>query len=413
MSHGTVAVIGSGVAGLTAAHLLRRTHDVTLFEADDRLGGHAHTHQAGGTAVDTGFIVHNTRTYPLLCRLFEELGVQTRPTEMSLSVHCDECGLEFAGGRRGRGLLPRGSRRVWRNYALMLTEVPRFNNDARRFLRIGGEPGLSFGEFLARHDYSRYFVDHVALPLVATVWSAEENTGLAQPAGPLLDFLNNHALLSLVDRVRWRTVVGGSRNYVDRIAAELTTVRLATPVREVRRHADGVTLVDASGGVHEVDKVVIATHADQALALLADPTRAEREVLGAFRYTRNRVHLHSDASVLPAARRARASWNLRKRSCRGAGPITVTYDLNRLMRLDAVGDHLVTLNGSIDPDRVLASMRYEHPRIDQASEDARQRLPALTSATTAYAGAYHGSGFHEDGCAAGARAAAAFGAPRW
>jgi predicted NAD/FAD-binding protein len=363
--------------------------------------------------VDTGFIVHNDRTYPRLCRLFAELGVATRPTEMSLGVRCDGCGLEYAGGRRGRGLLPRGGHRIWRDYARMLAEVPRFDRDARRFLALDPDPELTFGAFLEARRYSRYFVDHFALPLVATVWSAEEAAGPAQPAAPLLEFLDNHALLSVTGKIRWRTVVGGSREYVGRIAAGLPAIRTSTPVKAVRRHTGGVTLTDAGGGVHEAAGVVIATHADQALALLADPTPAEQKILGAFRYTRNRVHLHSDPSLLAAARHARGSWNMRKRSCRGGGPILVTYDLDRLMRLDAAGDHLVTLNGEPDiaPDTVLASMWYEHPRIDRASEEARRRLPELTGPTTAYAGAYHGSGFHEDGCLAGARAAAVFGAP--
>ncbi|MEV4887792.1 FAD-dependent oxidoreductase [Nonomuraea sp. NPDC055795] len=419
----SVAVIGSGVAGLTAAYLLRRRYDVTLFEADDRFGGHAHTHDirtpdGACVPIDTGFIVHNTRTYPALRRLFAELGVRTSATEMSLGVSCEECGLEYSGGRNGKGLPPGGPPRVWAAYARLLAEVLRFHRDARRLLKAGADPGVSFGEFLSPRRYSRYFVDHFALPLVAAVWSMAEDDALTQHAWSLLSFLDNHAMLSVTGRVPWRTVVGGSRAYVDRITVRDSTshdltARSSTPIRAVRRHDDGVEIADASGGWHEASKVVIATHADQALALLTDATLAEKRVLGAFRYSRNRILLHTDTSALPRARRARASWNLRKRSCQGSGPITVTYHMNRLMMLSEPVDYLVTLNNDeIDQNAVLASAVYEHPILDASSFTAQRLLPELTSATTAYAGAYHGWGFHEDGCVSGVRAAAAFGV-RW
>lgn len=413
-----VAVIGSGVAGLTAAYLLRGRYDVALFEADDRFGGHAHTHDVrtrdgAVVPIDTGFIVHNTRTYPTLCRLFAELGVRTSATEMTLSVSCEECGLEYAGGRNGRGLPPSGPPGVWGGYAWLLVEVLRFNRDARRLLKGGVDPGVNFGEFLRSHRYSRYFIDHFASPLVAAVWSAAEDDALAQHAWSLLSFLDNHAMLSVTGRVPWRTVIGGSRAYVDRITAHDLTAWSSTPIRAVRRHDDGVEIVDAGGVWHEASKVVIATHADQALALLIDATLAEKSVLGAFRYSRNQILLHTDTSVLPSAHRARAAWNLRKHSCQGNGPITVTYHMNRLMTLSEPVDYLVTLNNEeIDPNAVLASAVYEHPIPDESSVAAQRLLPELTSDTTTYAGAYHGWGFHEDGCLSGVRAAAAFGV-RW
>lgn len=414
---GTVAVIGSGVAGLTAAYLLRRRYDVVLFEADNRLGGHAHTHDlaspAGGTvAVDSGFIVHNRRTYPNLIRLFDELGVDTQPTEMSMSVRCDGCGLEYAGGRRLPGLVPRPGVLTRPAYLRMLTEVPRFHRAARKLLAADGSDDLTLGEFLRAGRFSRYFADHFALPVVSAVWSADARTSARYPARYLFAFLDHHGMLAVTGSPLWRTVVGGSREYVRR-AAKGVAVHTSTPVRAVHRHADGVRIRDDADHVTEVGQVVVATHPDQALRLLADPTAGERAILGAFRYSRNETWLHTDPSPLPRAAGAAASWNYRKPTC-ASGPesVLVTYNLNRLMRLPGPQRHLVTLNaaGRVAPDRVLRRMVYEHPIYTPESVVAQRRLPDLNTGRTAFAGAYHGWGFHEDGCAAGVRAAVAFGA---
>ena len=420
----TAAVVGSGVAGLTAAYLLQRTHDVTLFEVDDRLGGHAHTHDIAtpdGRAlpIDSGFIVHNERTYPNLLRLFRELGVATQPTEMSMSITCEGCGLEYAGARGLAGLFAQPRRVATPAYLRMLTEVRRFHAHARRLLdHSDSAPGsdvdtLTLGTFLALGGYSDYFIRHFMIPVVACVWSSGTGAALQYPAGYLFRFLDNHGMLSVTGSPEWRTVVGGSRSYVERAAKGLSAVETGAGIASLTRHADGVDLVDGDGQRHTADAVVVATHPDQALRVLADPTDDERAVLGAFEYSTNETLLHTDSRLLPAARRARASWNYRMDACSGASDdVQVSYWMNRLQDLDEPVDYLVTLNATdrIDPDTVLRRMVYEHPVYTAASVAAQRRLPGLNTGRSAFAGAYHGWGFHEDGCASGVRAAAAFGA---
>jgi len=417
MTRPTAAVVGSGVAGLTAAYLLQRRYDVTLFEADDRLGGHAHTHELptddGRTVdVDTGFIVHNRRTYPNLLRLFGELGVATQESDMSMSVRCGGCGLEYAGARGLGGLFPQASNLSRPAYLRMLAEVRRFHGHARRVLADERAGDVTLGAFVAVGGYSRYFVEHFLLPVVAAVWSAGETVSLAYPARYLFAFLHHHGMLAVTGSPRWRTVVGGSRRYVEAAAKELAAVAVSTPVRALTRTADGVQIRDDADTPHRADVAVVATHPDQALALLAAPTAVQRELLDAFRYSRNVTQLHHDTSVLPRRPAARASWNYLKTTCgiRDA-PVLVSYDMNRLQRLAEPADYVVTLNGAdrVDPRRVIATMRYEHPIYTPESVAAARRLPELNDGVLAFAGAYHGWGFHEDGCAAGVRAAAALG----
>jgi predicted NAD/FAD-binding protein len=455
-----IGVVGGGIAGLTAAYVLSATDDVTLFEAERRLGGHAHTHQvtqADGSdiGVDSGFIVHNRATYPLLTRLFTELGVTVQDSEMSMSVTCAGCGLEYAG-QRGLGGLAAGLRQGRLRYARMLGEVLRFHRSARRLLASGpespreptpreptpreptpreptpgeptpgeptpgeptpGEPTL--GEFLAAGGYSPYFTTHFALPFVAAVWSCPPQTALSYPARYLFAFLNHHGLLSVTGSPPWLTVSGGSHSYVERVAKQLASVQTGVPVTAVRRSGGGVLITCAGGddgqAEQQFDAVVIATHPDQALRLLADPTAAEREVLGTFRYSRNETILHTDDRVLPANPRVRASWNYALPSCAAASrQVEVSYDLNRLQRLPGPRSYIVTLNGDtrIARESVVARMSYEHPVYDQASVAAQRRLPELNDGVTAYAGAYHGWGFHEDGCRSGLAAAHSLGG-RW
>jgi predicted NAD/FAD-binding protein len=415
-----IAVIGSGVSGLTAGYLLSRSDHVTLFEADDRFGGHADTHlvvppSGPPVSVDTGFIVYNERTYPTLTKLFAELGVATRASEMSMSVRCAGCGLQYAG-QRGLGGLAAGLRRGSGPYLRMLAEVPRFHRAARRLLAAaaGTDEDVTLGQFLRDGGYSGYFTAHFALPLVAAVWSCPPGTALSYPARYLFAFLANHGMLSLTGSPPWRTVAGGSRRYVGRVLDRLPSALVSTPVRAVHRYPDGADVHDASDQVHHFDAVVIATHPDQALRLLAKPTHAEEDVLGAFSYTQNPALLHTDTSLLPDRPRVRASWNYELTGCRpdqpGDAP-RISYDMNRLQSLPGAEHYIVTLGGEgvVDPARVIDRMDYEHPAYTPASVAAQRRLPELNTGVTAFAGAYHGWGFHEDGCRSGAEAARALG----
>jgi len=414
-----IAVIGSGVSGLTAAHILARRAEVTLFEADSRLGGHADTHLTaapggGQVAADTGFIVYNERTYPLLTRLLRELGAATQASEMSMSVSCGGCGVRYAGKRGPAGLgagLPRGGAR----YLRMLAEIPRFHRAARKMLASGPDDHLSLGEFLRAGRFSPYFTAHFAAPLVAAVWSCPPGTALRYPAAYLFAFLANHGMLSVSGSPQWRTVTGGSRCYVERIAAGLAKVRVSSPVRSVRRYPDGVEVRDAAGELLEFDAAVIATHADQALRLLDTPTPAELSVLGAFAYTPNEAVLHTDTALLPRGA-VRASWNysLNCRDGNGRPTTGISYYLNRLQGLprgEGRPDYIVTLGGrpDVDPARVIAVMDYAHPAYTPEAVAAQRRLPELNTAVTTFAGAYHGWGFHEDGCRSGVAAARALG----
>ncbi len=401
-----VAVIGSGVAGLTAAHVAAGSAHVTLFEADDRLGGHADTHEVDGLAIDTGFIVHNERTYPTLLRLFAELGVETQPSEMSLSVRDDATGLEYAGALGARGLFPtRGNLRP--AYLRMLTEIPRFHRQARTLLAIdSAAPDQTLRDFLADGGFTAYFTRHFMEPLVAAVWSTDPDLALDYPARYLFTFLEHHGMLGVFGSPQWRTVTGGSREYVARVAAGLPDVRVGTKVTSVVETGDGVEVTDGNGEVTAYDAVVIATHPAQALTMLAEPTVAQREVLSALPYSQNTALLHTDTALLPTADGARGSWNFR-RPREARGEVVVTYDLTRLQRLDTSTHYLVTLGGEhlVDPATVIDRMEYEHPLYTPDSVAAQRRLPDIATARIAFAGAYHGWGFHEDGARSGLAAA--------
>ncbi|MDE8670372.1 FAD-dependent oxidoreductase [Pseudarthrobacter sp. H3Y2-7] len=423
-----IAVVGSGVAGLTAAYILNRHDQVTLFEADSRLGGHAHTHSVpqpdGSTlGVDTGFIVHNERTYPTLLRLFAELGVKTQNSEMSMSIRCDGCGLEYAGARDGgKGIIARPSSLLRGRYLLMLVEVMRFYRRARALIDAGatsdagagtGGDELTLGEFLDKERFSPYFISHFMTPVVSAVWSCDPTTALSYPARYLFTFLGHHGMLGVKGSPQWRTVTGGSGQYVEKLAATLPDIRLNSPVTAVRRHALGVE-VDTAAGIEDFEAVVIATHPAQALGFLADATPAEKEALGAMPYSVNHTVFHRDPAVLPAADNARASWNYRLPGC-DARPdkVLVSYDLTRLQRLQPADGrpYLVSLGESelIKEDSVLDRMVYEHPQYTPESLRAQQQIALLSDDRIAYAGAYLGWGFHEDGALSGVRAAASLG----
>ncbi len=405
-------MVGSGVAGLTAAYLLQRRFDVSLFEADARLGGHAHTHDVATTSgtvvgLDTGFLVHNRRTYPNLLRLFAELGVATQESEMSMSVRCDGCGLEYAGARGMRGLFAQPSAAFRPKYLAMLVQVRKFHAEAHRVLDSASDL-RTLGEFIEQGHYSKFFAHHFLLPVVSCVWSCGFEGARAYPARYLFEFLEHHGMLAVTGSPQWRTVVGGSKVYVDKAVKELSAVLTATPVRSVVRHADGVTIIDDGDEIHEMHSVVVAAHPDQALALLADADADERRLLGAFQYTRSHTVLHTDSSVLPKAKGARASWNYQMNDCDSDDTqVNVTYDLNRLQRIDDSADYLVTLNslGQVDPRRIIDEMDYAHPTYTVRSVAAQAELGLINNTRTAFAGAWQGWGFHEDGCVSGVRAA--------
>ena len=411
-----LAVIGAGVSGLTAAYLLQRRYDVTLFEAEDRLGGHAHTHRVitpkgDELAVDSGFIVFNNVTYPHLTRLLDEIGIGSVVTRMGMSVRCEGCGLVYAGGRGLVGLFasPRTSARP--RFIRMLAEVARFQRVARRYLAAGGDD-QPLGDFLTAGRYSAYFQAHYILPVVSAVWSAGPATARQYPTHYLFRFLDNHGMLAPRPSLRWRTIPGGSHRYVERLAKELSAVITCTPVRAVARHSDGVEVRDEADEMHLFDHVVIAAHADSALKLLADPTPEEKSVLGAFTYSVNDVVLHTDSRLLPAQKSAQVSWNYSLPSCDAENrDVVVSYHMNRLQGLQGKDDYLVSLNARerVHPGTVLARMTYEHPVFTTVSLAAQSRLAQLNQGRTAFAGAYHGWGFHEDGCRAGVNAAAFFG----
>jgi predicted NAD/FAD-binding protein len=420
-----VAVIGSGVAGLTAAHLLQRRYDVTLIEADDRLGGHAHTHEhapadGGMIRVDSGFIVHNRATYPNLIRLFDELGVRTTPTGMSMSVRCNGCGLEYAGALGLSGVFAQPANATRPQFLRMLAGVRRFHRHARRVVEDSnpaGEPvgdETTLGQFLRDGGYSPYFVNHFVVPVVSAVWSSAPATALEYPARYLFTFLANHGMLSVKGSHQWYTVAGGSATYVDAIAKRLTEVRTSTPVRRVAPRADrsGVEVTTGDGLTETYDRAVVATHPDTALRLLDRPTEQQRAALAPFSYSRNETVLHQDRGVLPRRPRAHAAWNYLLPDC-GArrDRVLVTYDMNRLQHLPAAHPYLVTLNSTdhIDSDQVIARMVYDHPIYTPASVAAQKLLPSLNDDRLAFAGAYHGWGFHEDGCRSGVAAAASLG----
>lgn len=398
-----IAIVGSGIAGMTAAHLLHRDHDVHLFEADDRPGGHANTvHlrlEGREVAADTGFLVYNERTYPRFTGLLAQLGVATHQSDMSFSLTDRTNGLEWRGtslstvfAQRRNAVRPR--------FLAMLGDVARFNRLARRLLADPAAPSGTLGDLLAGHRWSRGFVDWYLVPLGSAIWSADPTTFTAIPARTFAEFFSRHGLLRLGDQPQWRTVTGGSARYVEALVAPLRRrgrLHLSSPVTKVRRERNGVELLTDDGPA-AFDHVVLAVHSDQALGLLADPTGEERAILASIRYQPNQATLHTDTRLLPGQRRAWAAWNyLRPRG--EVRRATLTYYLNRLQGLDLERPLLVTLNrdAEIDPDLVLRRFEYAHPVIDRAATTAQSRQRAISRGDVSYCGAYWGYGFHEDG----------------
>lgn len=408
-----IAIVGSGISGLTCAHVLGPHHDVVLYEAAPRLGGHANTVDvddptAGRVAVDTGFIVHNDRNYPNLVALFDELGVETVDTEMSFGV-TDRDPSSPTHGLAYRATSPNtmfAQRRnlvrpaMWR----LLRDVPRFYRAARAVLDDPSDE-RSLADVLDDLGLSDEFVDLHLIPMGAAVWSADPSRFAEFPARSLFQFLDHHGLLSVGDRPQWRTIPGGSRVYVDAIADRFGgEIRTSSPVTSICRDGSGV-LVSSLGRVERYDRVVLATHSDQALAMLADASPVEEKVLGAVRYQPNRATLHTDTSLLPPVERAWSAWNYDRRDA-GQQEATLTYDMTALQHLPGSRRYLVSLNSDdhIDPSSVLMSTEYAHPVFDGDAVEAQSRFDEIDGVDRVhFCGAWWGYGFHEDGMKSGLR----------
>ncbi len=399
-----IAIVGTGISGLVAAHHLHRRHDVTVFEADDRVGGHTHTVEVdlpdGRFPVDTGFIVCNEHTYPNFLSLLDELGVATQPSEMSFSVSDPRVGLEYRASNLST-LYAQRRNLVRPRFHRMLVDILRFNRALWRLVDGGVDDEESLEAFVARHHFSQTFVDHFLVPFGASIWSADPSTFLRFPVATYARFVANHGMIDTRRRPRWRTVTGGSATYVRALTAPFADrIHTASPVRKVvRRTGPSGVEVLTDRGADRFDAIVWAAHSDQVLDVLGDPSPAEREVLGAIRYQPNVATLHSDVRFLPTAERARASWNFHV----GAGDgraATVTYWMNRLQSIPTATPLLLTLNrhDEIDPGTVLRHLTYDHPVFDAAAIRAQRRLPEIQGVGgTYFAGAYWGYGFHEDG----------------
>jgi predicted NAD/FAD-binding protein len=397
-----IAVIGTGISGMLAARLLAQDNDLHVFEANNYGGGHTNTvsFEAFGSryAVDTGFMVFNDRTYPNFIRMLRLLGVSGRRSDMSFSVRCSKSGLEYQGSSINGVFAQR--RNLFRpSFHRMLLDILRFNRSARELLREEDD-GLEMGEYMARGRYSRQFVNHYLVPMGAAIWSARPDRFLQFPARFLIRFFHNHGLLSVRDHPRWQTVVGGAARYVEALTKPYADkIRLNCPVVSIVRHEDWVMVTPQKGEAERFDCVVLAAHADQSLAMLADATPAEREILSALPYQSNDTVLHTDSSLLPRCRRAWASWNYHIPRQDGS-PVVLTYNLNRLQGHRSPDPICVTLNAteSLDDHKIIRRIEYHHPTYSRAAVAAQKRFAEINGKNRTYfCGAYWGYGFHEDG----------------
>ncbi len=412
-----IAIIGAGISGLTVAHLVDPVHEVTVFEAAAYAGGHTNTVRVDAAYethhVDTGFIVFNDRNYPRFERLLQRLGVASQPSTMSFSVSDGRGDFEYSGASPN-GLYAKRAHLVTPWFQRMIADLVRFNRAARSLVRDlpAGAEQLSLGHWLERHRFSRPFIERLIVPQAAAVWSADPAQMWTFPARFLAEFFDNHGLLGLADRPQWRTVSGGSAQYVEALVGRLRgRIRLQTPVRSVVRADDHVLVTPRGGEPERFDEVVLATHSDQALALLGDGTDREHELLGALPYQANEAVLHTDAGMLPRRRRAWASWNYHLLDNPGQRA-TVTYHMNRLQSLQSEQEFCVTLNRSeaIDPSRIIRRIAYSHPVYTPAGVGAQRRVAEISGRNrTHFCGAYWGWGFHEDGVVSAERVAAGLG----
>lgn len=419
----SIAVIGSGAAALGAAWVLAPHHDVTIFEKNDYAGGHAHTVDVTGPngqviAVDTGFIVFNDRNYPNLVRLFDHLAIKSQPTTMSFGVSLDGGRLEYAGGDLA-GLLAQKSNLLKPRFLRMVADIMRFYREAPALLRGSANFDLSLGAYLREKKYGAGFVEDHILPMAAAIWSAPTEALLDFPAISFVRFFQNHGLLSLTDRPQWRTVVGGSRVYVQRLIADMADrVELSRPVVAVERHQQEVRVTLADGSVRAFDEVLFGSHADESLALIRDPSAEERQILGSFRYEANRAWLHGDVALMPRRRAAWSAWNyLGDKMGDGSTRLAVTYWMNELQSLDPAVPLFVTLNPPTPPEpgKTYGHFDYDHPIFDGKAMQAQSDLKLIQGKNRSwFCGAWCGYGFHEDAFASGLRAAEGLGClPPW
>ena len=419
MSSATIGVVGGGIGGLAAAWLLDRRYEVTLLERNDYVGGHTNTrmveHPGGAFPVDTGFMVFNDRNYPLLCGLFAHLGVNSYPTDMSFAASIDAGRVEYAGSDLG-GLFGQRSN-LWNpGFLRMLIDIARFNRAAKAFLDRSAVDTLSLGDFLDRGHYGERFASHYLLPMAAAIWSCPTQQMRAFPFLSFARFFNNHGLLDLVDRPQWRTVSGGSQSYVQLMLEQMRgSVRTGAEVTRVRRRGGAVEVETAAGERLTFDQLVLGCHGDQALAMIADPSPLESELLGCFRTRANRVYLHRDPALMPRRRRVWSSWNyLRGVGADPAASVTLTYWMNSLQDLPKDDDVFVSLNPAQPPraDLVIAQMDYRHPVFDAAAIAAQARMREIQGQSGIwFSGAWLGYGFHEDGLRAAVEVGAALGVP--
>ena len=422
-----IGVIGTGIAGSAAAWLLSRAHEVTLFDAAGRPGGHTDTleipmRSGARVPVDTGFIVYNETTYPLFVRLLDELGVKTNPSDMSWGLHCDRCDLEYAGDLRG--VLAQPTRILDPAYLRMLRDIGRFNRQGRAAIGPLGDPSVpaapgaqthgtavladgtrgdaSIAEFLSRHGLGDEFRRHYLLPMVAAIWSSGTERVEEFPTRSLLAFFANHGLLGVRSHLVWRTIRGGAVSYLDRLLAPLQgRIRLGSAVQQVHRASDRVTVATADGNREDFDAIVVATRADDALQFLVDPSDDERELLGAWTSSDNERVVHTDSSLLPRRRAAHASWSYHVTDCRRpSGHASLSYHMNRLQGLEGPDDVLVSINPirTPRPSTVLRRDRVRHPTFSAGALATQPELDRLNGANRTYfAGAWQRWGFHEDG----------------
>ncbi len=414
-----IAVIGSGISGLSAAYLLQHDHEITVFESEESIGGHTATMdvnvQGKDYAVDTGFIVYNDWTYPNFIRLMDELGVQSQPTEMSFSVSCDLSGLEY-GGNNLNTLFAQRRNLFSPSYLKMIKDILRFNKESIEDLESGRiEESVTLGEYLKANGYGETFANKYLIPMGSAIWSASTDSMFDFPLLFFVRFFKNHGLLSVNNRPQWRVIKGGSREYLQPLTAGFKDrIRVSSPVATIQRDESGVDVTLADGSVERFDQVIVASHSDQALAMLGDATKAEQDVLGAIPYKQNDVVLHTDDTILPNKKLAWSSWNYWLRSERQEQAI-LSYDMNILQGIDAPVTFCVTLNAteSIDASKILGQYSYSHPVFSLESVAAAERWSDINGVNrTWFCGAYWANGFHEDGASSGIRVAKALGA-KW